>query len=42
MRKSFKYRLYPTRQQAEAMAQMLESHRRLYNDEVHRRLQRGP
>jgi putative transposase len=32
MRKSFKYRIYPTRAQADAMAQMLETHRRLYND----------
>lgn len=31
MRKAFKYRLYPTRQQAEALAKMLETHRRLYN-----------
>lgn len=31
MRKAFKYRLYPTRQQAEAMAKILETHRRLYN-----------
>lgn len=32
MRKAFKYRLYPTRQQSEAMSKMLETHRRLYND----------
>lgn len=31
MRKAFKYRLYPTRQQAEALAKILETHRRLYN-----------
>jgi len=32
MRKAFKYRLYPTRQQADALAKMLETHRRLYNN----------
>lgn len=32
MRKSFKYRLYPNRQQAQALAKTLETHRRLYND----------
>lgn len=32
MRKAFKYRLYPTRQQDAAMSAMLETHRRLYND----------
>ena len=31
MRKAFKYRLYPTRQQAVAMRAMRETHRRLYN-----------
>lgn len=31
MLKCFKYRLYPTRQQACAFEQMLETHRRLYN-----------
>jgi len=31
MRKAFKYRLYPTSQQVEALAKMLETHRRLYN-----------
>ena len=31
MRKAFKYRLYPTRQQKRAMVEMLETHRRLYN-----------
>lgn len=31
MRRSFKYRLYPNRLQAEAMATRLESHRTLYN-----------
>lgn len=32
MRKSFKYKLYPTRIQTEAMSEMLETHRRLYNN----------
>ena len=32
MRKAYKYRLYPTRQQATCMSAMLETHRRLYND----------
>jgi putative transposase len=32
VRKAFKYRLYPTRQQNVAMSAMLETHRRLYND----------
>jgi putative transposase len=31
MRRAFKYRLYPTRQQDAAMRAMLETHRRLYN-----------
>src|SRR5687768_14911298 len=31
MRTAFRYRLYPTRQQARAMTQMLETHRLLYN-----------
>jgi len=31
MLKAFKYRLYPTRQQEQAMVAMLETHRRLYN-----------
>ena len=31
MRKAFKYRIYPTRQQEQAMIAMLETHRRLYN-----------
>ncbi|MCG8349203.1 MAG: transposase [Chloroflexales bacterium] len=31
MRKAFKYKLYPTRQQDAAMSAMLETHRRLYN-----------
>ncbi|MBV9788015.1 MAG: transposase [Chloroflexi bacterium] len=31
MRKAFKYKLYPTRQQEAAMLTMLETHRRLYN-----------
>ena len=31
MRRTFRYRLYPTRQQARAMHQMLETHRQLYN-----------
>ncbi len=32
MRRSFKYRLYPSRQQQRAMLAMLETHRRLYNN----------
>lgn len=32
MRKAFKFRLYPNRQQERAMAEMLETHRRLYNN----------
>src|SRR5207253_11219510 len=32
MQKAFKYRAYPNREQAEAMAELLETHRRLYND----------
>jgi putative transposase len=31
VRKAFKYRLYPTEQQEQALAEMLETHRRLYN-----------
>src|SRR5215469_7769382 len=31
MRKAFKYRLYPTTVQEQAMTEMLETHRRLYN-----------
>lgn len=31
MRTSFRYRLYPTRQQTRAMIQMLDTHRHLYN-----------
>jgi putative transposase len=31
MRKAFKYRLYPAKEQEQAMAEMLETHRRLYN-----------
>ena len=31
MRRSFRYRLYPTRQQERAMKQMLDTHRQLYN-----------
>lgn len=38
MRRSFKYRLYPTRAQAAALAGILESHRTLYNAALeHRR-----
>jgi len=37
MRKSFKYRLYPNRNQAQALAKMLETHRRLYNDALAQR-----
>jgi putative transposase len=29
--KAFKYRLYPTKEQEQALAEMLETHRRLYN-----------
>lgn len=39
MRKAFKYRLYPTRQQAAAMSAMLETHRRLYNNALAERKQ---
>lgn len=39
MRKAFKYKLYPTRQQAVAMSAMLETHRRLYNDALAERKQ---
>ncbi len=31
MRKAFKYRLYPNRAQTEALSEILETHRRLYN-----------
>jgi putative transposase len=39
VRKAFKYKLYPTRQQAVAMSTMLETHRRLYNDALAERKQ---
>ena len=39
MRKAFKYRLYPIRQQDAAMSAMLETHRRLYNDALAERKQ---
>ena len=39
MRKAFKYRLYPTRQQDRAMSAMLETHRRLYHDALAARKQ---
>jgi putative transposase len=39
MRKAFKYRLYPTRQQQTAMTAMVETHRRLYNDALAERKQ---
>lgn len=39
MRKAFKYRLYPTRQQDAAMSAMRETHRRLYNDALDERKQ---
>lgn len=39
MRKAFKYKLYPTRQQQSAMTTMLETHRRLYNDALAERKQ---
>lgn len=32
MRRAYKFRLYPNRAQSEAVARMLETHRRLYND----------
>jgi putative transposase len=32
MQKAFKYRAYPNREQAAAMEELLETHRRLYND----------
>lgn len=31
MRRSYRYRLYPNREQAAALSEMLETHRRLYN-----------
>jgi putative transposase len=31
MRRAYKFRLYPNREQSEALARMLETHRRLYN-----------
>jgi putative transposase len=39
VRKAFKYKLYPTRPQDAAMAAMLETHRRLYNDGLKERKQ---
>jgi putative transposase len=39
VRKAFKYRLYPTRQQDAAMSAMRETHRRLYNDALAERKQ---
>jgi putative transposase len=39
VRKAFKYRLYPTRQQDAALRAMLETHRRLYNDALAERKQ---
>jgi putative transposase len=39
MRRSFKYRLYPNRNQVQALAKMLETHRRLYNDALASRKQ---
>lgn len=39
MRKAFKYKLYPTRQQDAALRAMLETHRRLYNDALAARKQ---
>ena len=39
MRKAFKYRLYPTRQQDAAMSAMLETHWRLYNTALSERKQ---
>ena len=37
MRKSFKYRLYPNKSQVEALNQMIETHRRLYNNALAQR-----
>jgi len=37
VRKAFKYKLYPTRQQTVALSTMLETHRRLYNDALQER-----
>ncbi|MBT9170754.1 MAG: hypothetical protein DDT18_01102 [Actinobacteria bacterium] len=37
MRKAFKYRLYPNPAQAEAMSQMLETHRCLYDNALAQR-----
>ena len=31
MRKAFKYRLYPIKEQEQALTETLETHRRLYN-----------
>ncbi len=38
MQKSFVYRLYPTRKQEAEMAQMLETHRHIYNDALAQRI----
>jgi IS605 OrfB family transposase len=40
VRKAFKYRLYPTRQQDAALSAMLETHRRLYNNALSERKQK--
>jgi len=37
MRRAYKYRLYPTREQEAALAAMLETHRRLYNNALEQR-----
>lgn len=37
MRRAYKYRLYPTREQAKALSVMLETHRRLYNSALEQR-----
>jgi putative transposase len=37
VRKAFKYRLYPNRSQTEALDEMLETHRRLYNSSLEER-----
>ena len=39
MRKAFKYKLFPTRRQSQVLAQVLETHRRLYNRALDERKQ---
>jgi len=38
VRKSYKYRLYPNRAQAEALTEQLETHRRIYNSALEERM----